>query len=190
MPVGMKFDKKMFFDREAVANIVGKHSAKALGKAGAFAQRRARSSMRRAGKKAMAARAATGLGAGSPAGSPPKAWSTDKVATLKNIQFAFDPARMSVFVGPLRLNGRKGLVPSLMEWGGQVRRSSRDREIMAAKINRLNGMGRDISGRFRKRGAKPLEAGDIKSTVTYAPRPFMGPAVAKEAPKFPTLFAK
>jgi hypothetical protein len=52
MQVAMKFDKRFFFDRQAVADIVGKAAAKALGRAGAYVQRSARSSMRRAGNKA------------------------------------------------------------------------------------------------------------------------------------------
>lgn len=108
--------KNLFFDRKAVAEHVGPQTARALSKLGSFVRRSARSSMRRRKKP-------------SPAGSPPIAHSSSKVATLKNILFAFDPARNSVVIGPVRLNQKfyfggpvlaAGTVPQLHEFGGSL----------------------------------------------------------------------
>jgi hypothetical protein len=208
MQVAMKFDKRFFFDRQAVADIVGKTAAKALGRAGAYVQRRARSSMRRGGKKQREA----GSRVPSSPGIPPKAWSTDKVATLKNIQFAFVPREMSVFVGPLALNmggmGQHGAIPGVHEHGGS-------RRILEWRFNQLEYMRswrgwkkyrssakfsnewqrrdlrwNDASRKRRKHTLSQLGVETRTRTASYPARPFMGPALQKEAPKFPTLFAR
>jgi len=140
--------KQLFFDRQIVIDAVGRASAKNLSQAGSFIRQSARSSLRRRKKV-------------SPPGEPPSVHTQDRVATLKNIWFVFDPARRSVVVGPLKLNGSKlhgsnrATVPSLHELGGAA----------------------VVGGRKRKRRAK------------YAPRPFMGPAMERELPKFAGLWA-
>lgn len=145
----VSFDKKQFFfDRQIVIDAVGKAAAKNLSKAGSFIRTSARSSLRR--RKAS-----------SPPGEPPSVHTKDRVATLKNIWFVFDPANRSVVVGPLKLNGsrlegsNRKTVPSLHELGGAA----------------------VVTSRKRKRRAK------------YAPRPFMGPAMERELPKFVDLWA-
>lgn len=191
--VAMKFDKRFFFDRKAVASLIGKQAVKVLGKAAARVRLRARGSMRRAGKKLRA----SGKRTPSAPGTPPRAWSTDKTATLKNIQYAFEPSRWSVFVGPLKLNGSSGVVvPGLHELGGStkvpewrylpnkfrnfsaVRRANGNewRPSSQRRINRLHARQSNVESRVR--------------TATYPERPFMGPALTKEAPNFPTLFAR
>src|SRR5690242_5646943 len=90
--VGVEFkQKRLFFDRALVRREIGAANAAALSRHGAFVQRRARSSLRR--------RKAPSL-----PGMPPSVHTSDNYATLKNIWFAYDPARQSVVVGPLRLN--------------------------------------------------------------------------------------
>ena len=147
MMVGFK-KKKLFFDRQIVIDAVGKATAKNLSKAGSFIRTSARSSLRR--------RKST-----SQPGEPPSVHSKDRVATLKNIWFVFDPANRSVIVGPLKLNGSRlegsdrKTVPSLHELGGAA----------------------VVKSKKRKRRAR------------YAPRPFMGPAMQRELPKFEGLWA-
>ena len=75
--------KQLFFDRRLVQNRMSKANRKALSKAGAFIRRRARSSLRR--RKRVSA-----------PGQPPSVHSTDGVATLKNILFAYEPNLESV----------------------------------------------------------------------------------------------
>lgn len=189
--IAMKFDKRFYFDRKAVADIVGKDAAKSLGRAGAFVQRRARSSLRRRKKT-------------SNAGQPPSVHSQDSYATLKNIQFQFVPASMSVFVGPVLLNGSSGTpVPGLHERGlsAQVAlwrldptwyRKSRLR--WGDKTGERNKWVRSSPKAARRSTAKlnakgiPTEVKTIRAS--YPERPFMGPALEKESPKFPSLFGR
>ena len=147
--VNVGFDKKQFFfDRQIVINAVGSAGAKNLSKAGSFIQRSARSSLRRRKRASLP-------------GEPPSVHTKDRVATLKNIWFVFDPARRSVVVGPLKLNSsrlegsNRETVPSLHELGGFA----------------------VVGNQKRKRRA------------IYAPRPFMGPAMERELPKFVGLWA-
>ena len=70
--------KDFFFDRQAVKGRMTKANRKALSKAGAFIRRRARSSLRRRKKS-------------SEPGRPPSVHTSDRVATLKNILFAYEP---------------------------------------------------------------------------------------------------
>ncbi len=143
------FEKKqLFFDRQIVIDAVGRAGAKNLSKGGSFIRRSARSSLRRRKKV-------------SSTGEPPSVHTQDRVATLKNIWFVFEPAQRSVVVGPLKLNGsrlegsNRKTVPSLHELGGAA----------------------VVTSRKRKRRAN------------YAPRPFMGPAMERELPKFVGLWA-
>jgi hypothetical protein len=147
--ITVEYDKKrFFFDRALVVNAVGRASAKNLSKAGSFIRTSARSSLRRRKRS-------------SEPGQPPSVHTRDRVATLKNIWFVFDPMRRSVVVGPLKLNGsslkgsNRPSVPALHELGGT-----------AVVVKR---------GRKRR--------------VKYAPRPFMGPALARERPKFEGIWA-
>jgi hypothetical protein len=141
--------KRLFFDRQIVIDAVGVATAKNLSKAGSFIQRSARSSLRRR-KKASAP------------GEPPSVHTRDRVATLKNIWFVFDPINKSVVVGPMKLNtsalvgSDQPTVPALHEYGGSA----------------VVGKG------IRKR------------RVRYPARPFMGPAMQRELPKFEGLWAK
>lgn len=165
---------KLFFDRKLIQREVGKENAKALGKAGAFVRRRARSSMRR--RKAPSA-----------PGKPPSAHSKDAVASLKNILFAYDRANQSAVIGPVRLNqvndltrgGRIG-VPELMEFGGSV--GIQEKKI----VNPITGQFEWVRVDRRRRAL----AGQQRRTRTahYPARPFMGPALLAEAPNFPSLW--
>lgn len=81
--------------------------------------------------------------------------------TLRNnIFFAYDAAHKRVLIGPVKLGGKIGSAPDALELGGQ---SARRR----TKIN----------------GARVVER------ITIQKRPYMGPALAAEAPKFPSFFA-
>ena len=142
--------KQMFFDRQAVIDVVGRANAKNLSRAGSFIRRSARSSLRR--RKRV-----------SEPGQPPSVHTQDRVATLKNIWFVFERRRASVVVGPLLLNGstlrgsNRSTVPELHELGGSAVLESRKKK--------------------RRRRAR------------YAARPFMGPAMKRELPKFEGLWA-
>lgn len=94
-------------------------------------------------------------------GQPPSAHSRDAVASLKTILFAYDQRAMSVVIGPVLLNGSQGSVPALHEFGGvqSIRRPARGRRPASVRMAR------------------------------YPKRPYMAPALAAEAPNFPSLWA-
>ena len=96
-------------------------------------------------------------------GQPPSVHTQDRVATLKNIWFVFERRRASVVVGPLRLNG------------STLQGSNR------ATVPELHELG----------GSAVLESRKTKRRrrARYAPRPFMGPAIKRELPKFEGLWA-
>jgi hypothetical protein len=156
--------KQLFFDRRLVKNRISKANRKALSKAGAFIRRRARSSLRRR------------KGVSTP-GRPPSVHSSDGVATLKNILFAYEPNSESLVVGPVKLNQQTLLgpqlgamtVPQLHEFGGRVR----IREVKVGKQWR--------SGVRRVRPRQPVRVRSAK----YPERPFMGPALEAEKDNIP-----
>ena len=183
--------KSMFFDRAAVRKLIGAKNAKALSKAGAFVRTRARSSLRRRKKP-------------SRAGSPPSVHSSDTVATLKNILFAYDPGREAVIVGPVGFNqGDDGGVPRLMEHGGSARRlvapasAFAPSKIVSAATSlgmtppmSKRGKPKRITRKDAARYINRLHYGVKKRVAaSYPKRPFMGPALEAEAPKFAKLWA-
>lgn len=166
--------KDSFFDRKAIQDELGKTYARALSKAGAFIRTTARRSMRRR-KRA------------SEPGTPPSVHSRNAVANLRNILFAYDRRRQSVVIGPVLLNQKQslngqllaGTVPQLHEFGG----TAGIREKLEADKNG------DVvwvpRGRGRLRRGQPTRVRQAQ----YPARPFMWPALEKEAPGFPELFA-
>ena len=118
--------REMFFDREAVIEAVGRASAKTLSKAGAYIQRRAKSSIRK--RKRV-----------SKPGEPP----SSHVGTLRNrIYFSFDPPTRSVVVGPTPM-GSVGIVPPTLEFGGPAPRRKNPRR----RERELGGAGEIRTGR-------------------------------------------
>ena len=160
--------KQLFFDRRLVQNRMSKANRKALSKAGAFIRRRARSSLRR--RKRVSA-----------PGQPPSVHSTDGVATLKNILFAYEPNLESLVVGPVKLNQQalfgpqlgSTTVPQLHEFGGRVR-------IREAKVGR--------QWRAGVRRVRPGQPVRVRS-ARYAERPFMGPALEAEQDHIPDAWS-
>lgn len=162
--------KKMFFDRPAIKNAMGKAKLKFLSKAGAFVMRRARQSIR-SSKKISAP------------GQPPRAHGQKRLK--RNIFFAFDRAAEITLVGPLFLNqidrnkdGKptQGTVPNVLEYGGTIR---------ILEVLR-NGQWRRVDQRSTRHIAGlPTRL----RTVRISPRPFMQPALAKESINFPAMMA-
>ena len=149
-----------FLDRQEVVKSIGKANRRAMSKVGAFIRRRARSSLRRRKRPSMP-------------GQPPSVHSRSKVATLKNILFAYDPQNETLVVGPVRLNQSSLLgpqlgsatVPQVLEFGDTV------------KIREVRVGNNWRSGVRRVRPGQPRRVRAAK----YAPRPFMGPALEQEA---------
>lgn len=192
---GLRIKTEMFFDREAVVEAVGRAGAKALSKAGAFIQRRAKSSIRKR-KRA------------SCPGEPP----SSHVATLRNrIYFNYDPPTRSVVVGPTPLGG-VGVVPPVLEYGGSVprRRNPRrhrralggDGEIRtdgpSSRTTKKNRDGKLVTYAKLQTPAQVDRANRLNEEL-YGPefinegriaaRPYMGPALQQEMPNLPALWA-
>jgi hypothetical protein len=177
--------KQYFFDRKAVIDAVGRARAASLSKAGAFVRTGARTSIRRRKNPNLASRP----------GTPPYAHATSPFATLKNILFAWDPSSRSVVVGSVALrnagtrNGSQlGTVPALMEFGGSAQRfklaaggdgGRRASPAQAAAFRRKVAAGSLVAPARRPR---------VVYSAHYPARPYMGPALAREAPKFPDVW--
>jgi len=180
MSVGTEFkvDKnKMFFDRDAVKKALGAKNAAILGRFGSFAMRAARQSMRRRKKP-------------SPPGTPPSAHGGKdypKGPLLKTLlRYHFDPTTNSVVVGPLGASGK--LAPSLQEFGGsKVIKTRRVPPKSARKASpaQAEAFKRKIKDGSIVRTKEPL----VQQTIHLPARPYMKPALLKELPKFPTLYA-
>lgn len=152
--------KNFFFDRRIVIDAIGKAEAKNLSRIGAFLRTRARSLLRR--RKSTSA-----------PGSPPSVHTQDKVATLKNIQFAYEAGQHAVIVGPIKFGtranqGMSAPVPSLLEFGGT---QTIHEERFQGKTEWYR---RDT--RYPDRPNKEYRT----RTARYSPRPFMRPALELE----------
>ena len=160
--------RKFFFDRQAVAGRMSKANRRALSKAGAFIRRRARSSLRRRKKP-------------SAPGQPPSVHTSDRVATLKNILFAYEPEHESLVVGPVKLNQTTFLgpilgsttVPQVHEFGTAIK----VREVKVGKQWRTGA-----------KRVKPKQPVRVRS-AQYPARPFMGPALEAEQDRIPDAWS-
>lgn len=162
--------KKLFFDWPAVLKALGRAKLKFLAKAGAFVRQRAKTSMRSTKKS-------------SSPGQPPRAHG--RKLLKKNIFFALDKAAETTTVGPLFLNqinrdgdGRpvKGTVPSVLEFGGS---------IQILEVFKFGRWQRADQRSSRRNAGLPTRI----RTVHIKARPFMKPALEKEAPNFPAMLA-
>jgi len=92
--------------------------------------------------------------------SPPGEPPSSHTGLLKRfIFFLYDRLRHSVLVGPVRLNQQVGDAPAALEFGGRSR-------VFAGRRNRR-----------------------LLRTVTIRPHPYMRPAMEKERPHLPALWA-
>jgi len=92
--------------------------------------------------------------------SPPGSPPSSHTGLLKRfIFFGYERSRQTVVIGPMRLNQKAGDAPAALEHGGT--------SVVVEGLRR----------RRRKR------------RVRIRARPFMGPAMRKELPKFPSLWA-
>lgn len=78
--------------------------------------------------------------------------------------FSYDPRTAGVVIGPERLNATIGDAPHALEYGGP---------------SRVTSAGRASRGRKKT----------VVRTANIRPRPYMRPALAKELPKLPAMWA-
>jgi hypothetical protein len=119
---------------------------------------------------------------------------------------------MSIFVGPVGLNmggmGQHGAIPGLHEYGGthrilewrfnklDLKRSwlgwykYRSSVKFSNEWRRRDLRWRDASRKRRKHTLSHLGVETRTRTANYPARPFMGPALKKMLPKFPSLFGR
>lgn len=170
MEVSVKMTR-MFFDRQAVIDAVGKQESKVLGKAGAMvrrsakgllvfkpAVRRPRMTKNKATNQSRMAeyRAAKKASASAP-GAPPFV-RRKQYPNLSSIVYAWDSSTRKVVVGPIERRSRsmERTAPNVHEFGGSV------------KINVKSADGK----------IHPM-------TANYPKRPLMGPALDKVKDQLP-----
>lgn len=164
--------KRMFFDRAAVSGAVSKASARVLSKFGAFVMRSARSSIK-------------------PARQTPIAELTDEQRAAYQRAAAIAKRKGQPKPKRPRQSSKPGQPPR--SHLGMLRRFlffGYDREANSVVVGpaRLNG----VTG--GPRALEALEEGGTSrtpqgQTINIAARPFMGPALAKERPKLPQMWA-
>lgn len=192
--------KDWFFDREKVIDLIEKKKHRSMRTMGAYIRRTARGSIKsRSAKKhwrrmaKLRKRYEAGKFQGpmendvrrSAPGQPPFSWQSQE-PNIKTILYRYDSATDSVVIGPVKLVGSKTHppVPHTLEYGGTT-------EI---EEYRFPGTAKWIRGRPPHRRSsywknrRPAESRRRSSHV--AARPFMHPALRKEAPKFPELFSR
>lgn len=188
--------KELFFDRLPVKAQLDKDQLRFLRNAGGFARKTARNSMKRKGKARKPPKNMNGRAyakwleeavrqPASPPGTPPFAHTDSKVETLKNILFAFG-GKNSVLVGPVGLNGKRGSLPALHEYGGTqgiseklIGASAGDKRAVVRSSRRWVPVGR----------RKPAPGQPTRRRqATYPARPYMAPAMAKTQSKFKDLW--
>lgn len=110
MPLDFASFKVDFFDTAKVMKRVAAGRRRVLSKIGAFVRQRAKTSIRKRKKS-------------SPPGQPP----SSHAGQLRLIFFAYDHNAESVVVGPIAFaaRGGGGIVPKLLEFGGEVQRGKK-----------------------------------------------------------------
>jgi len=176
----------IWFNDDRIERLMERADRRNLSKAGAYVRSDARKSIRK-GKKPSAP------------GRPPHS----HVGTLKRLVFfAFDPVRRSVVIGPFatppRASGprrrrtyyvdRKTGAETLEKGGRIIRfvpRHQRKRKPRAGRRYTTAQVRRIREEYARRSGYEEL----VQRTIKIEPRPFMRPALAKNMPKFPKLWA-
>jgi len=112
--------KSMFFDSPKIASFMDKVTAKAFGRFGAYVRRVARNSIKLRKHRIVTDRRGNKRRVEIPSepGSPPR---SGPQRLLKDfIFFAYDPAALSVVIGPEKLNSKDTGAPEILEYGGQT----------------------------------------------------------------------
>jgi hypothetical protein len=171
-----------FFTPELIERALNKARILRLRDAGAFVRTKASQSMKRPSKKRK--------GEASAPGSPPNAHNAKGTSGLKTIRFQYDPQSDSVLVGPLKFNSSvvgfeaSTTVPALHEYGETA--IITERRWIPLKSWQRPGPWRRVNSKTKKKPGTRYES--RTRTAKYPARPFMAPALAAEAPKFPDLF--
>lgn len=164
--------KGLFFDRAAVMRAAGAAGVRALSKAGSFIWKRARTSMpyRKRGS--------------APPGKPPFAHPQHGARLRKLLFYSYDPSSKSVVVGPIPLANKSTIgatVPNLHEFGGRVVRRVRGFKTKGGGRKASPAQAAAYRAGLTARTIDPPPARQVVTySASYAPRPFMGPALRTE----------
>ncbi len=152
--------RDFFFDRSVVIGAVDKAKRKVLSKAGSFVRLGARRSIKPAGKRAMKQR--------------------DKMRLR-----GYNDPTISTPGSPPRLHTKstRNLKLILFAWEPQ-----RQSVVIGPMLFKTAG-GARVPEVLEHGGRSFVTRRGRKKPITVRKRPFMAPALAKEAPKFPNLFA-
>ena len=146
--------KDFFFDREEVRKRLAKKRFNALKSAGALSRRIIRRQPRKRRRK-------------SRPGETPSVHTDSKFATLKNVQFAYDPSSDGVVVGPIKIGGEQleegqTTVPEKLEYGGGTRKNALWRKMYVGGSGpiEVDQQRRTATPKWGKsREAKPVNRG-------------------------------
>lgn len=209
--------KSLFFTSKAVTSRVDAATRKVLSKFGAFVRRTARSSIKKApfSNRKERGRARTDFSRkASLPGNPPYS----HTGLLKKfIWFGYEPNEHSVVIGPAKLMGKKESIPEVLEYGGVSRKRNKYRtkrkvggvgELVIVSGPTKGGVAQPIDAPDGKRywviygkikTAKQAANANRLNEYIYGAeysvptsqrsRPYMGPAMDKEKPKLPSLWA-
>jgi len=159
-----------FFDRLAVENRLAAKERRAMSKIGAFIRTSARSSIKRRRRP-------------SAPGSPPNAHSKDRVVTLKNILFGYDPSSHSVVAGPVLLNRSTRKKAYFLEKSGRMMNVKDARGIKELEggvwVENIEP-SKPITAMTEFGGTASATIDDQSATLNFRARPFMGPALERE----------
>lgn len=176
MALDINTKTRVFMDTKAFKKAVGNGKAEGMRRAGMLVRRTARQSMRYR-KKA------------SEPDNPPSAHrgkNFPRGPLLKKFLFSeFDLTTKSVVIGPTLLPGSNSDVPELLEKGLVTRIHLLPPKKVGRQATPLQAAAfkRKIKDGSLKRIRKTVE-----KTIKIAARPYMAPALAKDAPTFPSLF--
>ena len=202
MADGVARMRKVFFDRRAVIDRIGRANAAVLSKAGAFIRRSAKGKIRYA--KSV-----------SKPGNPPHAHESkrgSKDSPLRElIFFAYDDRTNSVVIGPTPFRDT-AIVPRVLELGGsapghrnpllRIRNVGDGGEIRidgpAGRTTKKNRFGAMVTYTKLRTQAQADRANQLQELlygplvigpVSIAARPYMGPALQENLPILPRLWA-
>ena len=193
---------KTFFDRRAVVEAVGRANAMVLSKAGAYIRRTAKGSIRYSKNP-------------SQPGRPPHAHRSKKGGKSSPLRelifFALDHRTASLVVGPTPFRGR-AIVPRVLELSGtaaghqnplrRIRRVGDGGEVRVGgsvgATTKKNRFGKMVTYAMLQTTAQAERANRLQEELygpmtigpaSIAARPYMGPALRRELPKLPALWA-
>jgi len=160
--------REFFFDSDGVVKKTSEKARSTLRTIGSRTRRKARDLIRFTKKRA------------SKPGQPPRSHTKHPFASIRNIVYAYEPARQGVVIGPMAIQPNTK-VPSTLEGGGRVRYTMQLRPKYYYHGRKIKAQWKlcvgDNPRRVRIKNRKLRT-----SSAKIAARPYMGPAWQKVQP--------